>query len=300
LLLLLSLAAAAAPLAAHPPAALQLPPLQQEASSERHPGKVVWMELVTPDLRGAQHFYGGLFGWTFQAVPGMHALYRIALNNGTPVAGFVQPRAPRGGRRQPAWLPFIAARDVSALKDGALKRGAKVLSPPRAYPQRGEQALLADPQGAVFGVLASSSGDPPDELVDVGGWIWAALLTTNPKSGVAFYQGLFGYDVQPLPGKDGSSHLLLSSEGFARASINTLPRRAKKDSPYWLSFVRVQNTAAAVAQVKSLGGSVITEPHPNPDGSLVAVVADPAGTPFGVLEWTQEASTAPATEEHPR
>jgi hypothetical protein len=32
------------------------------------------------------------------------------------------------------------------------------------YPQRGRQATLADPDGAVFAVLAAEGGDAPDYL----------------------------------------------------------------------------------------------------------------------------------------
>ena len=34
---------------------------------ERHiPGTLSWVDLMTPDLEGAQKFYGSLFGWTFE------------------------------------------------------------------------------------------------------------------------------------------------------------------------------------------------------------------------------------------
>jgi predicted enzyme related to lactoylglutathione lyase len=282
------------------PSTLQLPPLQQPASSEQHPGKVIWMELVTPDLLGAQRFYGSLFGWTFKDVSGAQVPYVIAHEDGAPVAAFVQPRTPRSGRRQPQWLPFLATTDVAAVRQKALAHGGSVLSPPRSYPDRGDQAVLADPQGAVFAVLHSTSGDPPDELVDPGEWIWAALLTNDPKESSAFYQGLFGYDVQTLPGGGSGGHLLLSSEDYARASVNTLPPGASREHPYWLPFVRVADTAASVAKVKSLGGAVIAEPHRDRSGGMVAVVADPAGTPFGLMEWAHEPPEPGSTQEPPR
>ena len=33
-------------------------------------GKVIWNDLITEDLDTARQFYGGLFGWTFENVPG--------------------------------------------------------------------------------------------------------------------------------------------------------------------------------------------------------------------------------------
>ncbi len=86
-----------------------LPPLTQPASGEHHVGKVVWADLVTPDLDGAKRFYGGLFGWTFRDVPGDRN-YALALLDGEPVAGLFQKALPAGQSQQPAWLTFLAVR----------------------------------------------------------------------------------------------------------------------------------------------------------------------------------------------
>lgn len=48
------------------------------------PGKVVWHDLVTPDLEKARAFYAGLFGWQFEALSDG---YLLARNQGRPVAG---------------------------------------------------------------------------------------------------------------------------------------------------------------------------------------------------------------------
>jgi hypothetical protein len=40
------------------------------------------------------------------------------------------------------------------------------------------------------------------------------------------------------------------------------------------------------AKVVALGGRVLVEPRIDRHGGKVAVVADPFGAPFGLLEWT--------------
>jgi predicted enzyme related to lactoylglutathione lyase len=163
-------------------APLQLPPLVDPASPEHHVGKVVFVELVTPDLAAAERFYGGLFGWTFRDTQAGTFKYAEASLDGHTVAGMVHRDVPAGEKRQPAWLTFIAVRDVDAAKAAAVKNGAKVLFEPHTIPNRGREAIFTDPQGATFAVLASSSGDPPDELADPGEWIWSSLLTSDPPS----------------------------------------------------------------------------------------------------------------------
>jgi predicted enzyme related to lactoylglutathione lyase len=280
----LVLAAGAAPASAAP---LQLPPLVEPASSEHHVGKVIWVELVTPDLASAKRFYAGLFGWTFRDTRAGQTDYTVALLDGQPVAGlFVRPLPP-GEQHLPVWLTFIAVRDVDAATRTAVAHGATVVSDPKTHPKRGRQAVLADPQGARFAILASSSGDPGDFLAAPGEWIWSSLLAADADKAAAFYQTLFGYDAFDLASADGSEHVILSSDDYARASVNGLPGDAPRMHPHWLNFVRVVDTADAAAKVVALGGRVLVEPHVDRHGGKVAVVADPAGAAFGLMEWSE-------------
>lgn len=263
-----------------------LPPLVEPASGEHHTGKVIWTDLVTPDIAGAKRFYGELFGWTFNDIHSADSDYAVALLDGRPVGGLFQPTVRGGEQRQPAWLTFISVRDVAEAARNIVSHGGKMLSPPRSYANRGRQAVVADPQGAVFAVLQSSSGDPQDVLAAPGEWIWSSVITRDPDTDAAFYQNVFGYDVFEIPSDDDSKHMLLSSDDYARASLNALPAGAAKRHPHWLNFLRVTSATDTAARVEGLGGRVLVKPFPDRHGGLVAVVADPAGAPFGLLEWT--------------
>lgn len=271
--------------AAAPAADIQLPALVQPASGEHHVGKVVWLDLVTPNLNQAKQFYSGMFGWTFQPVAG-DANYAVALLDGEPVAGILQRPIPAGEHRQPAWLTFIAVGDVDAAKRAALAHGAKVLSEPKTYSQRGRQAVFADPDGAVFAVLASSSGDPPDVLAAPGEWLWSSLMVKNADQEASFYHALFGYDVFDLPSDDSAKHVILSSDDYARAGVSTLPADSMRRHPHWLNFVRVDDAEAATAKATALGGRVLVEPRIDRHGGKLAVIADPSGAPVGLMEWS--------------
>jgi len=265
---------------------LELPPIGGPSSAEHHVGKVIWADLVTPDLASAERFYSGLFGWTFQTIHTGDTDYAVARLGDRPIAGLLQRPVPGGEHRQPAWLTFIAVRDVDAAERVALSHGAKVLAEPRTYAGRGRQAVFTDPEGAVFAVLASNSGDPPDYLAEPGEWIWSSLLARDPGQAAAFYQDVFGYDVFDLPSEDGLEHVILSSDDFARASANALPADSAHRHPHWLNFVRVVDTADAATKAVALGGRVLVEPRIDRHGGKVAVVADTAGAPIGLMEWT--------------
>src|SRR6202162_42881 len=266
-------------------AAAPLPPLVTPASQEHHVGKVIFAELVTPDLAAAKQFYGGLFGWTFRDIQSGKAEYAAASLDGQPVAGLIHKELSTGEHSQPAWLSFIAVRDVDATRDLAVQHGARVVFPPRSVQDRGRQAVFADPQGAVFAVLASSSGDPPDVLAEPGEWIWSSLITRDPDAGAAFYQTLFDYEVFALPADEGAQHLLFATDNYARASANSWPANKPNIHPHWLNYVRVEDADKTAAKAVALGGRILVEPRLDRHGGKVAVIADPTGAAFGLLEW---------------
>lgn len=265
-------------------APVALPAIVDPVSQEHHPGKVIFEQLVTPDLVVAERFYTGVFGWEFRTVTGLQLPYATAYLGGHPVAAIFQ-RAPEA-HRQPAWLAFFSVPDADAAVKTAGARGAIVLIPPHLVAGRGREAVLADPQGAVFAILASSSGDPPDQLKPAGEWIWRSLLTTDPVAGAAFYQAVFGMQTLPMPSPPGETHLLLASENYARATANTLPTNRPDAHPHWLNFVRVDDAPKSVSLAERLGGHVLVSPHPDRHGGLIAVVADPLGAPIGLFEWS--------------
>jgi hypothetical protein len=264
----------------------QLPALNSPPSSEHHAGKMLWADLVTPDLAAAEKFYGAVFGWAFQAVRAGDVNYAVAMLEGRPIGGLVEKAIPAGQHQQSAWLTFLAANDVDSVKKIAVSHGAKVLTGIKSYPMRGRQCVLSDPEGAVFALLASSSGDTPDYLPAVGNWIWTSLHAKDAGAEAAFYQNLLGYDVFDQPSDDGLEHLILSTDDYARASANDMERGSARRHSHWLNFVRVENAAETAAKVTAMGGRVLVEPRADRHGGMLAVVADPAGAPFGVMEWS--------------
>ena len=264
----------------------RIPPLVEPRGQEHHVGKVIFEELVTPDLAASKLFYAGMFGWSFRDFQAGGTHYTAASLDGRPVAGLVQKDTPADGHRHPAWLTFVAVRDVDATRETAVRNGAKVLLEPRNIPDRGREAVFADPQGAVFAVLASSSGDPADELAEPGEWIWSSLFTRDPDADAGFYQTLLDYEVFDLPSSGSESHLMMASENYARASANMLPTSAVGAHPHWINYVRVDDVAKMVDKAVALGAHVMVGTRPDRHGGHVAIVADPQGAVFGMLEWT--------------
>jgi len=265
--------------AAEPP---QLPPLTT-SGSPRLPGKFVWADLVTDDVPAARKFYSQLFGWTFRTVGD----YIVVCNDDRPLGGMFQRPRPQDQSARPRWFGYISVSNVERAKKTVTQSGGKVLLEPQKLPERGEQAVFADAEGAMFGVIKSSSGDPQDFLADPGDWIWIQLLSRDAKQASEFYRAVGGYDVVENATTNRQSDYVLTSEGYARATVRAIQTADTKVRPTWLPFVRVKSVAETVALAKQLGGKVLVEPGPKLLDGKVAVIADPTGAAIGILEWDE-------------
>lgn len=259
-----------------------LPPLTTVPGSPRLPGKFVWADLVTDDVSAARKFYSQLFNWTFRDVGG----YIIAANDERPLCGIFQRPRPAGRpEATPRWFGYISVGSVQKAQRAATEAGGRVLAAPRKVAGRGEQAVLADAEGALFGVIKSTAGDPPDFLADPGDWIWIQLLSRDAKKASDFYRTVAGYEVIENTTGRRLSDYVLASKGYARATVRTIPA-GKDQKPTWLPFVRVKSVGESVAQAKRLGGKVLIEPKPELIEGKAAVISDPTGAAIGLLEWS--------------
>jgi len=265
-------------------AAEPLPPLTNLSGSPRLPGKFVWADLVTDDALAAQKFYAALFGWKFYDYGG----YLIGRNDDRPMCGMFQRPRPADPNAKPRWLGYISVPNVERAKGVVTKAGGRVLAPPQKMPKRGEQAVFADGEGALFGVIKSSAGDPEDFLADPGDWIWVQLLSRDGQKAAEFYRQVAGYEIVANTVSNKLSDYVLTSEGYARATVRTIRNDDEKVRPLWLLFVRVKNVGESVARTKQLGGKVWIEPKAELFDGKVAVIADPTGAAIGLLEWSPE------------
>jgi len=258
-----------------------LPPLTTVSGSPRLPGKFIWADLVTDDVVAAQKFYTGLFGWTFCNLGG----YAIAANDERPLGGMFQRARPADQSAKPRWLGYLSVANVERAKAAVTRAGGRVLAAPQKMPKRGEQAVFADAEGALFGVIKSSSGDPQDFLAEPGDWIWIQLLSRDGRKAAEFYREVGGYTIIENTTANKLSDYVLASEGYARATVRTIRTNDEKLRPNWLPFVRVKNVGDSLALAKQLGGRGLIEPKPELFDGKVAVIADPTGAAIGLLEW---------------
>lgn len=253
-------------------------------------GSPCWYELSTSDgnLGAAATFYGKVFGWTV-ADAGMEGFdYRLARSGEDMVAGMmVMPSEAKGA--PPMWLIYFAVDEADKAVAGMEKAGAKLLKPVTPIPGTGRFAILADPRGAVFGILEPApmeDGPPAGTAFDqkkTGHGNWHELASADPKAAMAFYSGAFGW----APGQSMDMGEMGSYDLFAwqGTDIGGMMRVQPGMPPggFWLPYFGVDGVGAAMERVRAGGGTIKTGPMEVPGGAFIAVAADPQGATFAMV-----------------
>lgn len=267
-----------------------MPAITNPATNVQIPGKFVWFDLATSDTEASQKFYRDVFGWEIQHMRGTPDRYAVIRNEGKAIGGMFGQKVPEGAARGARWLPFASVANMDRAIGMMTAGGGQVLVPSTQVPGRGTHALLRDSQGAIIGLLQSSTGDPPDVPVATGNFFWVDLYARDPAAAARAYKEL-GFEITPDE-VSGDSRLLLSAKGYARAGIVKLPPEGRE--PGWLAYVQVDDVPATLARVRAAGGTVLREPDPAILDGQIAVFADSLGGVLGVIHWTP-AATAGAT-----
>ena len=126
------------------------------------PGTPTWNECVTPDVAAAAAFYAEVLGMGSEA----HGHGRDGLHRPD------QRRRPAGRRRMvppcsprapPHWNVYFNVDGRRRQPSRAEELGGKVVAPAFDVPAVGRMAMVADPQGAMFWVMAGVRRRPAPE-----------------------------------------------------------------------------------------------------------------------------------------
>ncbi|MBB5159580.1 VOC family protein [Saccharopolyspora phatthalungensis] len=253
---------------------------------------------MTTDVGVACEFYSGLFGWDYESHDDPRAgLHVIAFHEGFPVASI---RESGDGRSR--WRLFLAAEDSAATAAEAGKLGGQIVVPRSRVSGLGVKLVLSTPADDEFGLLE------PDEAwqFDVGlpgTLVWAELVTIKAQTADHFYGELFGYSAEQFGTEhrtgyavwylDGES--VLARVSMIREHITTGTR------PHWLVYLGVDESVGTdelVHTAIALDGRVRVDPY---DSSLgrVAVLRDPTGARFAVVDPSQAAEYGSAGNDDP-
>jgi predicted enzyme related to lactoylglutathione lyase len=130
------------------------PKQHRGAQLVNEPGALIWNELDTRDLPAAKTFYKAVFGWDGESSAGDGGMpYTEWKLDGKSIAGAMEITEAWPATAPPIWLTYFAVADCDATVAQAEQRGGSVNVPPTDT-SVGRFAVLSDPHGAMFAVIA--------------------------------------------------------------------------------------------------------------------------------------------------
>lgn len=113
-------------------------------------GEFFWQDLFVKDPKAASEFYATLFG--FEAhLEDIEGLSRVVLSSADYSQAGID-KLPEGVQRA-GWLPYVLVDDVPGTISKAIANGGKSLVAPTGSLLSGKMAVIADPSGAVIGLI---------------------------------------------------------------------------------------------------------------------------------------------------
>lgn len=283
------------------------------------PGTPCWADVLVDDLERAQRFYGGLFGWVFEPVPGDAGPYVTATLGGHAVAALSQ-KDPSRGHTVSTWTTYLATSDAEKTARAARAAGGTFYADPRGVLELAEIALGADAAGAVYGLWKGISHRGASLVGEPGSICWSETLTRDYPASLAFYRDVFGWRLEEVGdrtyqyslaalgedgddegdagdkqkgdsrdtgaslGQDAGERAHETGEPAYVAGVGGIPGATSADVPsHWMTYLGVADCDEAAARVEQLGGTVVVAPADAVRGR-VALVAGPEGETFALLQ----------------
>ena len=254
--------------------------------SEHPPSTPSWVDLGTPDIDATVEFYGTLFGW--EAAEGENAAetggYRLATLRGKPVAGLMPLMEEE---QQPAWSTYVSVEDADAVAGKARDAGGQVVAEPMDVMDLGRMALFTDPTGAFFGIWQPRTFPGAAIVNEPATLTWNELNTRDPDAARGFYTSVFGWDARDFDMGGGPDYVTWHRAGEDRSVGGMMDMRGRVPDEVpanWLVYFAVDDTDATVAKARELGANVAVEPMDIPDVGRFAVLTDPHGAAFAVIQ----------------
>ncbi|NMH65043.1 VOC family protein [Shewanella salipaludis] len=116
-------------------------------------GTLCWVELASRDPAGAKDFYARVFGWHTRVAAMADFDYTEWLVGEQAVGGMME-MTERWGQVPPHWMLYFTVDDCDAMLAKIAELGGSVCVPATDIPEVGRFAVVSDPQGGMFSIIA--------------------------------------------------------------------------------------------------------------------------------------------------
>lgn len=126
--------------------------------------------------------------------------------------------------------------------------------------------------------------------------VWRDLVTPNPKKAAAFYQQVFGWQVQEI-NKDEQQYWLFKNNGKPIGGMYLMTEPRSGAGGEWVGSVSVASVDATANIAKAFGGSIEIKPFDMPGRGRTALIFDPQKAPLVLIH--ASGGDPPASDPQP-
>lgn len=248
------------------------------------PGTPSWIDLATTDLDAAKGFYCGLFGWDAVDLSSPEGAYAMLSKDGSAVgAAYAMSQDMISNEIPSHWATYISVARLEDTLDAVVAAGGSVVQTPHEVQGAGRTAAVQDPGAAVF-ALWEPHGHIGAELVNEhGALIWNELQTYDTDSAKAFYSEVMGWVPVSAAMPTGEYTTFMLNDKPA-AGMMAIQQEWGPVPPNWSVYLGIDDAEAACSYAEANGGRVEAAPTNIPQAGVFALLQDPQGAYFYVLQ----------------
>ncbi|MHB8872319.1 MAG: VOC family protein [Myxococcaceae bacterium] len=253
------------------------------------PGMLSWADLMTRDVAAAKRFYSDLFGWKTEDTPLPEGgVYVMARQGGKDVAAMSEMSKDQiASRMPPHWNTYFAVDDVDQAAKRVGPAGGKLVMPPFDVLDAGRMTVVEDPSGAIFSLWQAKRHIGASRMGEHGALVWTELETNKVDACRDFYTRLFGWKTQEVPMPEGKYTVFQVGEK-GTAGMMAMSKQTPPGTPsHWTVYFAVRDCDALVQSAKALGAKIVVPPTDIPNTGRFAMIFDPQGAFFAVLQPAQ-------------
>lgn len=248
------------------------------------PGTFCWIDLGTPDQDAAGEFYGALFGWTLKEDENAEQTggYRVAELDGSAIGG-VMKLTQEG--QPPAWSAYVCVEDVDATVAKAKEAGGQLMFEPMTVLDYGRMAFIVDPTGAALGLWQPGRNKGAELVSEPNAMAWSELNTRDPETAKRFYAAVFGWAYEDKEYEGAGAYTTIALGDKTVGGLIDVTDRVPAEVPaHWLVYFAVEDADATIAKAKDEGGEIPAGPFDVAEVGRLAVIKDPWGAFFAVIQ----------------
>jgi predicted enzyme related to lactoylglutathione lyase len=257
--------------------------------TQHQPGSFCWIELGTSDPPTAKKFYSDIFGWQTEDMPsGPDSVYTMLKLRGLEVGALYklnQEQTADGAL--PHWMSYVAVASADETAARAKSLGGTLRAEPFDVMDVGRMAVIQDPQGAILSIWQAKRHIGTRLADESGTFCWNELWTPDPRNAREFYTGLFGWVAKPSGGSGApDGYTEWATGGRSIGGMLQIEPQMGPVPPSWLPYFIVDSCDASSQRAQAAGGTAQIAPMDIPNVGRFAVLRDPQGAMFAIINLT--------------